>query len=152
FDALAELVAFCRGSGAKAGARPVSPGGTDGLEHAGTNVCPPDLEPDQVSALLLQLTPDAKIADVEFALAGLPGVKIVEGNNVLTSSRQALSALLIGIALFTAFQLTALLVLVALLFSAIVQERYREIGLLRALGARPRQIMAVILGEAAIIT
>ena len=59
---------------------------------------------------------------------------------------------MIGIALFTVFQLTALLVLVALLFSAIVQERYREIGLLRALGARPCQVMTVILGEAAIIT
>ena len=152
FDALADLVAFCRGSGPQAGARPATPGGADGLEHAGANVCPPDLEPDRVSAFLLQLSPDAKIAEVEFALAGLPGVKIVEGNNVLTSSRQALSALLIGIALFTAFQLTALLVLVALLFSAIVQERYREIGLLRALGARPRQVIAVILGEAAIVT
>jgi hypothetical protein len=29
---------------------------------------------------------------------------------------------------FTVFQLTALLILVSLLFSAIVQERYREIG------------------------
>jgi putative ABC transport system permease protein len=152
FDALAELVAFCRGSGAQAGARPVSPGGAGGPEHTAANVCPPDLEPDRVSAFLLQLSPGAKMAEVEFALARLPGVKTVEGNNVLTSSRQALSALLIGIALFTAFQLTALLVLVALLFSAIVQERYREIGLLRALGARPRQIMAVILGEAAIVT
>lgn len=50
FDALAELVAFCRVSGAKAGARPARPGGADGLEHTGANVCPPDLEPDQVSA------------------------------------------------------------------------------------------------------
>jgi len=152
FDALADLVAFCRGSGAQAGARPLSPGSSDEPAHAGANVCPPDLEPDRVSAFLLQLSPDAKIAEVEFALARLPGIKIVEGNNVLTSSRQALSALLIGIALFTAFQLTALLVLVSLLFSAIVQERYREIGLLRALGARLHQVMAVILGEAAIIT
>ena len=50
FDALAELVAFCRGSGTKAGARLATLGGADGLEHAGANVCPPDLEPDQVSA------------------------------------------------------------------------------------------------------
>jgi len=39
-----------------------------------------------------------------------------------------------------------------LLFSAIVQERYREVGLLRAMGARPNHVMAIILGEAAIIT
>jgi putative ABC transport system permease protein len=71
---------------------------------------------------------------------------------VLTSSRQALSLLLIGIALFSFFELMGLLILVSLLFSAIVQERYREVGLLRAMGARPGQVMTIILGEAAIIT
>src|SRR6478735_6929778 len=86
------------------------------------------------------------------ALARLPDVKIVEGNTVITSSRQALSTLLIGIAAFTAFQLIALLILVSLLFSAIVQERYREVGLLRAMGAKPNQVMTIILTEAAIIT
>jgi putative ABC transport system permease protein len=45
-----------------------------------------------------------------------------------------------------------LLILVALLFSAIVQERYREVGLLRAMGANPNQVVAMILAEAAIIT
>jgi putative ABC transport system permease protein len=42
--------------------------------------------------------------------------------------------------------------LMSLLFSAIVQERYREIGLLRAMGAGPNQVVAIILGEAAITT
>ena len=54
--------------------------------------------------------------------------------------------------MFTAFQLTALLILISLLFSAIVQERYREIGLLRAMGAKASQVMAIILAEAAMIT
>ena len=71
---------------------------------------------------------------------------------MLISSRQALSTLLVGIAVFTAFQLVALLILVSLLFSAIVQERYREVGLLRAMGAKPDQVMTIILAEAAIIT
>jgi len=71
---------------------------------------------------------------------------------VLTTSRQALNALLVGIAAFTVLQLTALLILVSLLFSAIVQERYREIGLLRAMGAKPNQVLTIILTEAAIIT
>jgi putative ABC transport system permease protein len=121
-------------------------------EHTGANVCPPDLQPDRVSAFLLQLSSSAKIEEVKFALAQLPDVRIIEGNNVLTSSRQALSSLLIGIGVFTTVQLTALLILVSLLFSAIVQERYREIGLLRAMGAKASQVMAIILAEAAIIT
>jgi hypothetical protein len=34
----------------------------------------------------------------------------------------------------------------------LVQERYREVGLLRAMGAKPNQVMTIILTEAAIIT
>ncbi len=105
--------------------------------------------PMRVSA---RLSPGAKMEEVKFGLAQLADVKIVEGNGVLTSSRQALHTLLVGIAVFTAFQLTALLILVSLLFSAIVQERYREVGLLRAMGAQPNQVMTIILAEAAVIT
>lgn len=152
FDALTDLVAFCRGSGAKAGDKQGPPDAGAVPEHTGANVCPPDLQPNRASAFLLQLSSGAKIEEVKFALAQLPDVRIIEGNNVLTSSRQALSSLLIGIGVFTAVQLTALLILVSLLFSAIVQERYREVGLLRAMGARPNQVMTIILGEAAIIT
>src|SRR5262249_11732850 len=103
-------------------------------------------------AFLLQLSPGAKTEEVKFGLAQLADVKIVEGNGVLTSSRQALSTLLIGMAAFTALERTALLILVSLLFSAIVQERYREVGLFRAMGAKPNQVMAIILAEAAVIT
>jgi putative ABC transport system permease protein len=105
-----------------------------------------------VSAFLLQLSSAAKLDDVKFGLASLPDVKIVEGNGVLTSSRQALSTLLIGMAAFTALELIALLILLSLLFSAIVQERHREIGLLRAMGAKPNQVMTIVLAEAAVIT
>jgi putative ABC transport system permease protein len=142
FAALADMISFCRASGVR--------GAAAGMDHG--NVCSPDLALDRVSAVLLRLSPGARAQDVKFALAGLPDVKIVEGNSVLTSSRQALSTLLIGIAAFTALQLMALLILVSLLFSAIVQERTREVGLLRAMGAKPSQVMTVILAEATIIT
>jgi putative ABC transport system permease protein len=152
FNALADLVAFCRGSGAKAGDKPRTAGVDTESEHNGANVCPPDLEPNRASVLLLQLSPAAQIEEVKFALAQASDTKIVEGNNILTSSRQVLTSLLIGIAVFTALQITALLILVSLMFSAIVQERYHEIGLLRAMGARLNHVVAIILGEAAIVT
>ena len=156
FDALAEIVSFCRSADARAATRPPAssstgdPAQAGGMSHG--EVCSPDLPLDRVSAFLLQLSPSAKPEEVRFGLAHLSDVKIVEGNAVLSSSRQALSTLLIGIAAFTAFQLVALLILVSLLFSAIVQERYREVGLLRAMGASPNQVMTIILAEAAIIT
>ncbi|HYJ43148.1 MAG TPA: ABC transporter permease [Xanthobacteraceae bacterium] len=156
FGALADMVSFCRTAGAprptaKPQDKPQDEPPVPGMSHAG-DVCSPDLALDRVSAFLLQLSPGARVDEVKFALARLPDVKIVEGNTVITSSRQALSTLLIGIAAFTAFQLIALLILVSLLFSAIVQERYREVGLLRAMGAKPNQVMTIILTEAAIIT
>jgi putative ABC transport system permease protein len=154
FGALADMVSFCRTSEARGAPRPAAKPQDEspvaGMSHA--NVCSPNLALDRVSAFLLQLSPGAKADEVKFALARIPDVKIVEGNTVITSSRQALSTLLIGIAAFTAFQLIALLILVSLLFSAIVQERYREVGLLRAMGAKPNQVMTIILTEAAIIT
>ncbi|HEY6993609.1 MAG TPA: ABC transporter permease, partial [Xanthobacteraceae bacterium] len=156
FRTLDDIVAFCRGSSTHARAKPAAPptpqeaAAAAGMNHA--ELCSPDLPPDRVSAFLLQLAPGAKAEDVKFGLARLPDVKIVEGNAVLTSSRQALGMLLVGIAAFTALELVALLILLSLLFSAIVQERYREVGLLRAMGANSAQVMTIILAEAAIIT
>lgn len=155
FRTLGDIVAFCRGSNARASAKPPAlptpqEAAAAGMNHA--ELCSPDLPLDRVSAFLVQLAPGAKVEDVKFGLAGLPEIKVVEGNGVLTSSRQALGTLLIGMAAFTVLELVALLILVSLLFSAIVQERYREVGLLRAMGANPNQVMTIILAEAAIIT
>jgi putative ABC transport system permease protein len=154
FGTLADVVSFCRTSGARA-KQPLKP--QDGpLSQIGAvnhdDMCSPDVRLDRVSAFLLQLLPGAKPEQIKFSLAQLADIKVVEGNSVLTSSRQALSMLLLGIAIFTALQLTALLILVSLLFSAMVQERFREVGLLRAMGASPIQVMAIILAEASIIT
>ncbi len=121
-------------------------------QPAGPVNCLPDLAPGRVSAFLLQLSPGASAGAVKFAVGQIPGLKIVAGNPVFTSSRQALGSLFWGIAVFAGLMLLALLFLVTLLFSAIVQERYREIGLLRAMGARPAQIMSIILIEAGLIT
>jgi putative ABC transport system permease protein len=146
FDALTQIISVCRSSATRTGSKP------DDMRHGSGKECSPNLTPDRVSAFLLQLSPSAKIDEVKFAIAQLPDIRIIEGNTVLTTSRQALSTLLIGVVVFTAFQLIGLLILMSLLFSAIVQERYREIGLLRAMGAGPNQVIAIILGEAAITT
>jgi putative ABC transport system permease protein len=114
--------------------------------------CFAGFRPGLASAFLLQLDAGAGPEQVKFALAQIPDVKVVEGNGVLTASRQALGTLFVGIGAFTALLLTATLILVSLLFSAIVQERRREVGLLRSMGAKPGQVMTIILAEAAMIT
>lgn len=117
-----------------------------------TGMCLPDYEAGKVSAVLLQLAPQARPEQVKFAVSQIAGVKVVEGNALLTSSRQALRSLLVGVALFSGIMALAILILVSLLFSAIVQERTRELGLLRAMGARPNHVVAMVLAEAAMIT
>jgi len=118
----------------------------------GTIPCLPDFVKDRITAFLLQLSPTARIAEVKFAISRYPELKVVEGNGVLISSRQGLHTLFIGIIAFAALLFFAVLILVSLLFSAIVQERYREVGLLRAMGAKPHQVMTMILAEAGMIT
>jgi putative ABC transport system permease protein len=119
-------------------------------DHAA--MCLPDYTPGKLSAVLVQLAPNARAEQVKFAISQIAGVKVVEGNAPLTSSRQALRSLLAGVAVFASAGALAVLILVSLLFSAIVQERLRELGLLRAMGARPNHVVAMVLAEAAMLT
>ena len=57
----------------------------DGLD------CLPGYQPGRVTAFLLRLSPNAKPGEVKFAISQYRGLKIVEGNSVLISSRQQLA-------------------------------------------------------------
>ncbi|MGE3783725.1 MAG: ABC transporter permease, partial [Alphaproteobacteria bacterium] len=80
FDALAALVAFCRGSGQKSGGNAApAPAGDAALVDAAQAphaACAADLPLERVSAFLIQLAPSARVEDVKFAIARLPDVRI----------------------------------------------------------------------------
>ena len=79
-------------------------------------------------------------------------MKVVSAGSLLTSIRNGSSALFGGVlVLALAFPVSSLL-LVALLFSAIIAERSRELGLLLALGSRGRHVVRMVLAEAVITT
>ncbi len=143
FSALDELVA------AAIRVRPASV-----LAHhaAGRAECLPSNAPDRVSAFLLQLSPGVSAEQARFAIGQIPEIKIVTGNPIFTAARQSLGSLFWGVAVFASLLMLAMFFLVSLLFSAIVQERYREIGVLRAMGATPAQIILITLIEAGLIT
>jgi putative ABC transport system permease protein len=160
FDALAALKLSNVAPGASNIPKPKSlPGITDGFATPPATdavdlakACEAGPPLDRVSAFLLQLFPGARMEDIKFAIAQLPNVRIVEGNATVTASRQALDSLFIGASVFAVLELTALMIVVSLVFSAIVQERFRELGVLRAMGAWPSQIMVIVIAEASIVT
>ncbi len=134
-------------------ARPAGEAGQGGRhEHHGAAECLPDLAPGRATAYLIQLAPGASPEQARFAIGQIPGVKIVAGNPVFTAARQSLGTLFWGVAAYAGLLVLALLFVVSLLFSAIVQERYREIGVLRAMGAGPGQIIGLTLMEAVLLT
>jgi len=111
------------------------------------------LEPDKVSGVLLAPAPGAKTQQVRFAvLANFPGVKVVSGESMLTSIRQGLTSLLGGVLALMAIMFASTGLMVSVLFSAIITERRRELGLLRAIGARRNQIVGMLLMEAGLAT
>jgi putative ABC transport system permease protein len=109
-------------------------------------------DPGRVSALLIRLADGTTPERVRFAVAQVRGVKVVSGGSLLTSIRQGSSALF-GAVLVLALALPlSSLWLVALLYSAVIAERSRELGLLIALGSRGRRVVRMVLAEAAIAT
>ena len=111
------------------------------------------LEPNKISGVLLELAPGTTSQQVRFAiLANFPGVRIVSGDSMLTSIRQGLSALLRGVLALMMIMFMSAAALVGVLFSVIITERRRELGLLKAIGARRTQIFGMLLTEAAMAT
>ncbi len=111
------------------------------------------LEPNRLSGVLLELAPGATTQQVRFGiLAAFPSVKVVAGESMLTSIRQGLAALLDGVLALVLIMFVSTGLMVGVLFSAIITERRRELGLLKAIGARRGQIVGMLLTEAALAT
>jgi putative ABC transport system permease protein len=111
------------------------------------------LEPNKLSGALLQLAPGATTQQVRFAiLANFAGVKVISGESMLTSIRHGLVALLNGSLALMAIMFVSTALMLSVLFSAIIAERKRELGLLRAIGARRWQIVGMLLTEAGVAT
>lgn len=111
------------------------------------------LEPDRVSGFLIEMAPGATELQARFALLSrVPGVKVVTGGSLMTGIRQGLVALLGGLVVLVGLLSVGTAVMVGVLFSAIMAERRRELGLLKAIGAGNGQIVGMAIIEATIAT
>jgi putative ABC transport system permease protein len=118
-----------------------------------TGARPQMLDPANVSGFLVKLAPGSTELQVRFALLSrAPEAAVVGGESLLTGIRQGLSALLGGTLAIIAAMSVSTAVLVGVLFSAIVAERRGELGVLKAIGARRRQLVGVMVLEAMLAT
>jgi putative ABC transport system permease protein len=111
-----------------------------------------DADPNRCTGLLVRMKPGATPEEFRFAAAQMPEVTVVAGSSLYGSIRQGLSLLASGAVGLTALMLVSSTLMVGALFSGLLAERRRELGLFLAIGMQPRQIVRMILAEAALTT
>lgn len=120
---------------------------------AQTGVMPPMLDPRRVTGFLIELASGSTELQVRFMLlAHNSNIKVIGSNSLLTGIRQGLTALVGGMVALVGLTLVSTAVLIGVLFSAIIAERRRELGLLKAIGATRGQIAGTLVVEAMVAT
>lgn len=114
---------------------------------------PISIEKDKISAVLVQVqegfTPDRAAIRIEH---DIDGVKAIASDEVISTVRKQLGGLLKGILAVSAVVWVLALLMIGFAFSMIVNERQRELGLLRSMGAKKGHIFRLIIAEAVIIS
>jgi putative ABC transport system permease protein len=114
---------------------------------------PISINRDEVSAVLVQVqdnfTPDRVAIRIEHDVAG---VKAIASDEVISTVRRQLGGLLKGILVISAILWALALLMMGFAFYMIVNERQRELGLLRAMGAKKKHVFGLIVSEAVIVS
>ncbi|MDA8104182.1 MAG: FtsX-like permease family protein [Nitrospiraceae bacterium] len=114
---------------------------------------PITLDRDKISAVLVQvregMTPERVAIRIEH---DIDGVKAIASDEVISTVRRQLAGLLKGILAISAVLWGLALLMMGFAFYMIVNERQRELGLLRAMGAKKGHVFALIISEAVMIS
>ncbi|KJR42033.1 ABC transporter substrate-binding protein [Candidatus Magnetoovum chiemensis] len=108
---------------------------------------------NQISTVLIQVKPDTNAQRVAIHIEyEIPGIKAIVAEDIISAVRKQLFLLLRGILSVSIILWIMSLFLIAVVFSMIVNERQREIGLLRAMGAKKTDIFKLIMNEASMLS
>ena len=114
---------------------------------------PLEIGRDKISTVLVQVsddyTPDRVALKIEH---DIPGVKALLSDTVISTVRKQLSGLIHGIVMISGILWIIVLLIMAFAFYMIANERRREIGLLRAMGANRLHIAEIIMTEASLLS
>jgi putative ABC transport system permease protein len=114
---------------------------------------PIEIGRDQISTVLVQvdddISPDRVAIRIEHDISG---VKALVSDTIISTVRQQLAGLIKAILVISIILWFIVLLIMAFAFYMIVNERRREIGLLRAIGANKMHIAAIILGESSLLS
>jgi putative ABC transport system permease protein len=114
---------------------------------------PITIDRGKISAVLVQVAPDIAPERVAIRIThDIDGVKAIASDEVINTVRRQLSGLMKGIVAISSVLWAFALLMMGFAFYMIVNERQREIGLLRAMGALRRQVFSLIMLEAVMIT
>ena len=113
---------------------------------------PIQLAKDKISAVLVKTdgtTPERVALRI---MHDLDDVKAIASDEVVNTVRKQLSGLLAGIVAVSGVLWAMCLFMIGFAFYMIVNERQRELGMLRAMGAKRSQVFRLIVLEAVLIT
>ncbi len=110
------------------------------------------LPPDQVSAVLVKTEPGTNTEEIAVEIyRTVPGVYPIQSANLFQSSRRQLTSLLNTVLIMMALIWPLAIVLIGMVFLMAANERRRELGMLRALGATSRFVAGSLLTEAGLL-
>lgn len=113
---------------------------------------PLEIPEDSISAVLVQVAPGAKTSDVAVQIMhDIEGVTPIESPSMFQSYRKQMTGLRTGLLAVMGVTLALSVVLIGLIFSMAANERRRELGVLRAMGATRSFVFRSLLTEACLL-
>lgn len=122
-------------------------------ESAEVAASPLDVKPGQISSVFVKVTPGTNIDQVAQRIkVNVPGTMVITANELSRSVVDRISGFKRGFIAVDAIVWIMSLLTIAAIFSMIVNERQREIGLIRAMGGNKKFVFRLVLMEALLLT
>jgi len=107
---------------------------------------------DEISDVMVKLKDGANPGETALRIENaIPGVKVILSSRVLSAARKNLSVPLKVMALTVVVQWLVSLFMIGVLFAMSISEREKEVGIIRATGARPSHVFKLFIYEMLII-